>query len=202
METAMANTFAPFGFSQTRGTGASPTYEQVPRQIALTAGAIYSGDPVTSQSDGTIAQSVAGTTQIAGIFVGCKYVSAALNRVVWSEYWPGSGSALANTIVEAFIINDPNAQFEVQSGNAGTAVAITDIDANINFAIGTGNALTGRSGAYANQATIAVTATLPFRIIGLVTNPPGAPGTDSSSNGNWIIVGFNNVDTKSLTGIV
>lgn len=198
----MANTFAPFGFSQYRGTGSAPTYEQFARSIALTAGAIYANDPVTTQSDGTIAQSSPGTTQIAGIFVGCEYVSATLNRKVWSPYWPGSGSALANTTVTGYIINDPNAQFLCQSGNAGTAVAATDIGANINFAIGTGNALNGQSGAYANQATINTTATLPFRIMALVTAPPGSNGTDSTSNGNWIVVGFNNVDTKSLTGIV
>jgi hypothetical protein len=81
-------------------------------------------------------------------------------------------------------------------------VAATDIGANIQFAIGTGNALNGLSGAYANQANIAVTATLPFRIVALITAPPGSNGTDSASNGNWIVVAFNNVDTKSLTGIV
>jgi hypothetical protein len=197
----MANTFAPFGFSQYRGNGSAPTYEQVARSIALTAGAIYANDPVTSQTDGTIAQSAPGTTQIAGIFVGCEYVSATLNRKVWSNYWPGSGSALANTTVTGYVVNDPNAQFLCQSGNAGTAVTAADIGSNINFAIGTGNALNGISGAYANQATIATTATLPFRIVSLVTNPPGSNGTDSASNGNWIVVAFNNVDTKSLTGI-
>lgn len=197
----MANTFAPQGFSQDSGTGSAPTYEQVARQIGLTAAAIYSGDPVTSQSDGTIAVAAAGTTQIAGIFAGCTFVSAATNQVVWRPYWPGSGSALANTSVFGYIINDPNAQFLVQSGNAGTAVGLADIGANINFAIGTGNALTGRSGAYANQATIAAaTTTLPFRIVGLYTFPPGANGTDTASNGNLIYVAFNNVDTRVLTG--
>lgn len=197
----MANTFAPFGFSQYKGTGSAPTYEQTPRTIALTAGAIYSGDPVTSQSDGTIAQSVAGTTQIAGIFVGCDYISATLLRRVWSPYWPGSGSALSGTTVNAYIINDPNAQFLVQSGNAGTAVLAIDVGANINFAIGTGSALSGLSGAYANQATInPATTTLPFRIVGLHQNPPGSNGTDITSNGNFIVVAFNNVDTRVLTG--
>lgn len=198
----MANTFAPFGFSQHKGTGSAPTYEQVPRSIALTAGAIYAGDPVTTQSDGSIAQSVAGTTQIAGIFIGCEYISATTLRKTWSPYWPGSGSALANTVVTGYIINDPNAQFLCQTGNAGSPVAATDIGANIQFVIGTGNALNGLSGAYANQANIAVTATLPFRIVALITAPPGSNGTDSASNGNWIVVAFNNVDTKSLTGIV
>lgn len=197
----MANTFAPFGFSQAAGNGSAPTYEQIERQIGGTAGAIYSGDPVTSQSDGTIAQSVAGTTQIAGIFVGCKFLSATLNRTVWLPYWPGSGSAVSGSTIYGYIINDPNAKFFCQSGNAGSPVALTDVGANINFALGTGNVLTGRSGAYANQATInAATTTLPFRVLSLVTAPPGANGTDTSSNGNWIVVGFNNVDTRVLTG--
>jgi len=197
----MANTFAPFGFAQYKGTGSAPTYELVERSIGLSAGAIYSGDPVTSQSDGTIAQSSPGTTQIAGIFYGCEYISATLNRAVWSPYWPGSGSALANTTVKAYIVNDPNAQFLCQSGNAGSPVALTDVGANIQFAIGTGNALTGLSGAYANQAVISPsTTTLPFRIVSLVTNPPGSNGTDTASNGNFIVVAFNNVDTRVLTG--
>jgi len=197
----MANTFAPFGFSQYAGNGSAPTYEQVERQIATTAGAIYSGDPVTSQSDGTIAQSAPGTTQIAGIFLGCEYLSAAIGRTVWSSYWPGSGSAVSGSTVKAYIVNDPNAKFVCQSGNAGSAVTLANVGNNINFAIGTGNTLTGRSGAYANQATINTTATLPFRIVDLITTPPGANGTDTASNGNWIVVAFNNVDTKSLTGI-
>lgn len=197
----MANTFAPFGFSQYKGTGSAPTYEQTPRTIALTAGAIYQGDPVTSQSDGTIAQSVAGTTQIAGIFVGCDYISATLLRRVWSPYWPGSGSALAGTVVNAYIINDPNAQFLCQSGNAGSPVAAINVGENINFAIGTGNALNGQSGAYANQATLnPATTTLPFRVVALHQNPPGSNGTDITSNGNFIVVAFNNVDTRVLTG--
>lgn len=197
----MANNFAPNGFSQYSGTGSAPTYEMVSRVITGTASAIYTGDPVTTQADGSIAQSSPGTTQIAGIFAGCDYISATLLRRVWSPYWPGSGSALANTTINAKIINDPNAQFSVQSGNAGSPVTQANVGNNINFAIGTGNALNGQSGAYANQATVNTTATLPFRITGLQLNPPGANGTDATSNGNIIIVAFNNVDTKSLTGI-
>lgn len=197
----MANTFAPFGFAQAAGNGSAPTYDMVRRFITLTAGAIYTGDPVTSQSDGSIAQAAPGTTQIAGIFQGCYYVSATLNRLVWSSYWPGSGSALANTTAYGYIVNDPNAVFLVQSGNAGSPVALTDIGANIQFAIGTGTALNGQSGAYVNQALISPsTTTYPFRIIDLYTFPSGANGTDTTANGNWVYVMFNNVDTRVLTG--
>ena len=52
----MANTFAPFGFSQYRGTGSAPTYEQVTALIASgNATAIFYGDavvPVTGSATG------------------------------------------------------------------------------------------------------------------------------------------------------
>jgi len=197
----MANTFAPFGFSQRSGNGSSPTYETVTRKAQYNAGAMYSGDPVTSQADGTIAQGSPGTTQIAGIFNSCKYLSVSQKRTVWGNYWPGSDVASGN-YVECYIVNDPNARFTVQAGGSTTPIGLADIDANINFAIGTGNAANGLSGAYADQTTIAVTATLPFRIVSLVDAPPGANGSDPTTGYNWIVVGFNNVDTKSLTGIV
>lgn len=197
----MANTFAPFGFSQRSGNGSSPTYETVTRKAQYNAGAMFSGDPVTSQADGTIAQASPGTTQIAGIFNECKYLSVSQKRTVWGNYWPGSDVASGN-YVECYIVNDPNARFTVQAGGSTTPIGLADIDANINFAIGTGNAANGLSGAYADQTTIAVTATLPFRIVSLVDAPPGANGSDPTTGYNWIVVGFNNVDTKSLTGIV
>ncbi len=196
----MANTFAPFGFSQNRGNGSAPTYEQRVRKIASdNATAIFAGDPVTTLSTGYIAQSSPGTTQIAGIFVGCKYLSTALQRTVWSPFWPGSG---ATGDVQAYIVNDPNAQFVAQvGGSSSTGIVFADIGANVNFAVGTGSTVTGISGAYVNQTTVNTTATLPFRIVGLIENPPGGPGTDSTSAYNWVLVAFNNVDTKSLTGI-
>ena len=49
-------------------------------------------------------------------------------------------------------------------------------------------------------ATINTTATLPFRGIGLDVDPPGAPGTAAGAYNN-VIVAFNSVATKQLTGI-
>lgn len=195
----MANTNAPFGFSQTSGHGSAPTYETNVRKIASNnSTAIFSGDPVTSLSSGYIAQSSPGTTQIDGIFVGCEYLSTSQKRTVWSPYWPGSD---ATGDITAYVVQDPNSRFVVQAGGSTTAIGFADIGSNINFAVGTGNTSTGRSGAYADQTTIATTSTLPFRIVGLVTDPPGAPGTDTASGYNRIVVAFNNVDAKSLTGI-
>ena len=193
----MANDNTPFGFQQYQGTGSVPTYEQVPVTIAYNASAIYYGDPVEPDANGRVVQGD-GTTAasgIAGIFIGCKYLSVSQKRTVWSNYWPGSDVA-STQVVEGYIVNDPNAKFVVQSDATGIVAA--DVNLNIGYNIGTGSTTTGISGAFATGA--AVTATLPFRIVGLLTQPPGSPGTDTGAY-NRIIVAFNNVATKSLTGI-
>lgn len=197
----MANTNAPFGFRQYSGNGSAPTYEQVAVNIAYNASAIYYGDPVEPDANGQVIRGD-GTTAaagIAGVFVGCKYLSVAQKRTVWSNYWPGSDVA-SNQTVEGYIINDPNAKFVVQNGSS-TAIGLDAINANASYTIGSGNASTGISGATLDRASIDVTATLPFRIVGLVTDPPGSNGTDITAGYNWVIVAFNNVTTKNQTGI-
>jgi hypothetical protein len=197
----MANTNAPFGFRQWSGLGSSPTYEQVPVRIAYNAAAIFFGDPVLPTSSGTVVIGAAGTTQIAGIFQGCKYLSVSQKRTVWSNYWPGSDVASTDT-VEGYIVNDPGARFLAQvGGSAGTGAVVGDINANVQFAIGTGNTANGISGAYVDiSVTPTTTDTFPFRLVGLVTEPPGAPGTQSGAY-NYVIVAFNNVSTKQLTSV-
>ena len=196
----MANTQAPFGFRQWSGTGSAPTYEQVAVRIAYNASAIYYGDPVLPDANGYVVVGAPGTTQIAGIFAGCKYLSVAQKRTVWSNFWPGSDVASGN-IVEGYIINDPNAKFVVQAGGSATAIDATAINANANFGIGTGNSATGISGAFLDQTTLGTTNTLPFRVVSLVQDPPGANGTDITSGYNNVVVAFNNVSTKQLTGV-
>jgi hypothetical protein len=193
----MANTDAPFGFRQIKGTGSVPTYEQSVRKIASNnTTAIFSGDAVIPLTTGYIAQATASTVRVEGIFVGCKYLSVSQKRTVWSNYWPGSD---ASGDVEAYIIDDPNAQFEVQSSDSGgsSPVAFANIGEYINIAVGTGNTATGQSGMSVNVATLNTTVTLPFRIVGLVQDPPGANGTDIASEYNRVIVAFNNASTRT-----
>lgn len=209
----MANTNAPFGFRQYTGYGSSPTYEQTTAIIASGyTTAIFSGDPVVQISTGYIQQAASsaatGNTAIAGIFAGCTYVSIANKTRVWRPYWPGSD---ANGDVTAYLITDPNATFVVQTANSNTtatAVGLANIGNNIGFQIGTGNTSTGLSAAYADQYLIGTNNTLPFRILSLANSPNGAANVLSGINGNdpttaynYIVVGFNNAGTKSLTGI-
>jgi len=195
----MANTNAPFGFRQYYGgSGGAPTFAQSTRLIASTdTTAIYSGDPVmpvVSTANGYITQAAAGTTTLAGIFVGCKYLSVSQKRTVWNSYWPGSD---ASGDVEAYIIDDPNAQFVVMGNSTTfnitgslTTVTSSKVGQYAQFAIGTGNASTGQSGAYLNSA--GTTVTFPFVVRGLIVAPPGSDGADPTTAYNQVIVGFNN----------
>jgi hypothetical protein len=199
----MANTAAYNGFQQYSGTGSAPTYEQVAVSIAYNASAIFYGDPVNPDGNGNVVVGVTSAsstnTQIAGIFVGCKYLSVSQKRVVWSNYWPGSDVA-SSDIVTGYIINDPNAKFVAQSDATGlTAAAVNN---NVGFNIGTGNTANGISGAYINSGTVTpgTDASLPFRVVALLTDPPGVNGTSSGAYAK-AIVAFNNVSTKQLTGV-
>jgi len=157
-------------------------------------------------------------TPIAGIFVGCKYLSTAQKRTVWSNYWPGSD---ANGDVTAYIVNDPNANFSVQTANSNTtatAVGLSAVGQNIGFnwndstATGetNGNTATGLSTYFADQYTLTANsaagavsnAYLPFRVVGVQnyvvggTSPIASSSignnTDPTLGYNRIIVAFNN----------
>lgn len=193
----MANVLAPYGFLHIGYLdGQAPTFAPAVRKIASgNATKIFRGDPVTSLGTGYIAQASAGTTQINGIFDSCTYLSLSQGRQVYSQYWPGSD---ANGDVTAYVINSPNALFQAQA--LLTSIAFADIDANINFNIGTGSTTTGISAATLDQSTIATTNTLPFRIYGLFNGIGN--GSDLTTNYDYAVVAFNNQDYKAVLGIV
>jgi len=197
----MANTNAPFGFRQYSGTGSAPTYEQVEVLIAYNATNIFNGDPVEPDANGLVVQGD-GTTAaagIAGIFIGCKYLSVSQKRTVWSNYWPGSDVA-ATSYVYGYIINDPNAKFLVQAvSSISGGITQAGVGATAGYTIGSGNTANGISAATLSDIG-PTTATLPFRIVSLVTEPPGSNGTEIATS-NYVIVAFNNVTTKNQTGI-
>ena len=84
----MANQNAPFGFLQYYGgAGGAPTFAQSTRRVASSAGAIYFGDPVMpveSTANGYIVQAnPSNAYPLAGIFVGCQYLSTSQKRRSW-----------------------------------------------------------------------------------------------------------------------
>jgi hypothetical protein len=160
--------------------------------------------------------SIAVFAPVAGIFIGCRYLSVSQKKPVWGNYWPGAD---ANGDVQAYIVTDPNAQFVVQTANSNTTatpVGLSNIGQNISFNLGTGTAANGLSGAYADQYTLTANYPsgtygnqfLPFRILSLANYTPGqvSPlvsinGNDPTTAYNRIVVGFNNSMPRAFAGI-
>jgi hypothetical protein len=199
----LPNVNAPFGFQDAGGLGSPPTFEQIEEKVAATTAPMFKGDPVFRLADSTIAGATTGPGPgagvLAGIFQGCEYLSVTQGRKIWSNYWP-AGDIAAGSLSQCWVTNAPGSRFRVQAGGSTTVGFVqADIGMNCQFAYGVGNPANQQSGAYIDMTVArAVTATLPFRIIGLVVDPPGGPGTQAGAY-NWAIVGFNNVETKSLT---
>jgi hypothetical protein len=184
-----------------------------------TAAVAFSGAYTTGTASGYI------FTPIAGVFVGCQYQSTAQKRTVWQNYWPGTSDSAGDIV--AYVINDPNAQFAVQTGNSNTtstAVGFSRVGQNIgiNYQLSggsqaNGNTANGISTYFADQYTLAANFPtgytgqlyMPFRIIGLqnsgvagATNPfAGINGWDASTAYNDLVVGFNYMMLKQLAGV-
>lgn len=196
----MANTSAPFGFRQVSGNGSAPTFEQVTSFCAYDTGAMYFGDPIYRiTATGGVGPASPGVLALAGVFVGCKYLSVSQKRTVWSNYWGAADVASANS-VEVYLVNDPNARFVAQvGGSSSTGLVAADIGLNVQFNYGTGNTANGISGAFIVFNSGAVTSTLPFRVVSLKVDPPGVNGTEAGAY-NLAVVAFNNVETRNLLG--
>ena len=186
---------------------------------AVSASAAALTPSVTSTAVGNVYVYV----PVAGVFVGCRYLSAANKYPIWRNYWPGSD---ANGDVQAYVITDPNAQFSVATGNsnaAATPVGFTNIGQNISFtyvqnglATTNGVTATGISTFFADAYTLIANSVqgaianpyLPFRIIALANYVPGAVsplvsinGNDNTTAYNRVVVAFNNSMPRSFGGI-
>ena len=155
---------------------------------------IYTGSPVIPLSTGFIdivGAAAGGTVGLLGAFNGCEYVSSTTGETVFSKHWPGSG-ADSNFPVRAFVFDDPLQLYVVASDATLTneATARAAIFANANFSSGTsGSTTTGKSSAALAVSTIATTANLNLRIMGIVDDVENA---DFAASGIGVIVRLNN----------
>jgi hypothetical protein len=206
----MANTNAPFGFRDLASAqGASSNFPLIRATVAYNdTTQIFTGDPVAmTATGGQVTQWQNGTsvaTNLWGIFQGCKYLSLSQGKVVYSQFWPGADVAsTAQQSIVAYlrpIALSTTPYFLVQTGSAG--ITADAIGANVDVVLGTGNTLSGQSGAYLDS-TFTTTNTLPFRVVGLYGvgefsdyNNVG-PGTQAGAY-NWAVVAANNMLTTGV----
>jgi hypothetical protein len=172
----MANVDKAFGLrpiGNLSGTGAQKQYGY---EIADNqAGAIYQGDLVTV-FDGYIVKFAPAThTAAVGVFNGCNYTDPTTGKPTWSNYYPGSVN-ITSGVIAADVLDDPSQLFMVQA-SAGMTQA--NIGKNADVVGTTGSTVNGISAMELDSATIANTAALNLKIVGLSASPDNAFGTNA-----------------------
>jgi hypothetical protein len=195
----MANTAAQFGFKpQGFLSGGSPDFQLTPVAIQSTnATKIFFGDPVSYGAASSYIVQAIGTgslSAIVGIFQGCQFTPSTGGPPQWSPWWPGA----ANADAVGYIANAPNQKMLVAA--LLTAVPVTAIGRNIGYSTGAGGTTVGGgfSTFTVDQSTITATITVgAFRVLGMY--PGVGNGSDTTTNFNWVVVGFNPNNTAPIT---
>jgi len=192
----MANSNGAFGLRPIGvvGQAANTTGVTEYRIAAGNTNAIYQGSPVIPLSTGFIdivGAAAGGTVGLLGVFWGCEYVSSTTGEKIYSNSWPGSGADTDHPVT-AFVYDNPMQTYVICSDASLTneATARGHVFANANFAAGTsGSSTTGISSAKLGVSTIAATAALQLRIMGIQNDPDNA---DFTAAGIPVIVRLNN----------
>ncbi len=174
----MANTNTAYGLRPIglSGSAANSTGITEYEIASNNTNAIYQYGICVPTSAGTIdyaGSTAGGTTAALGVLMGVQYQDSVQKKPVWINYWPGSGSVSVDTnyAVKAFVADNPNQLFQVATDASITdrATALTAIFANASLGTSarTGSSDTGVSNSALGVSTIATTATLPHRIIGI-----------------------------------
>jgi hypothetical protein len=194
----MANPNIPFGFQETGiAGGIAPNFGMyADGQISSSnPNSIYGWDvakPISGGYFDVFTAAVGGGAPIGGIFVpNFSFPSKSQGGVYKNRAWLNQGSdVVAGGIVGCKIVNNPQSRFIVRSaGLSGTAVGQSAIGSNANFAIGPAPGNNLISAFWLDDSTIGAGVSLPFRIVGIVPNPP----SDPTSIYNQVIVAFNNL---------
>lgn len=194
----MANTQSQFGFKHIGYlSGGAPDYQISTALIASGyTTKIYFGDPVIYSTASPYIQPALGTgniTAIAGVFQGCFYTPSTGGPPQWSPWWPGA----ANADATAYVVNAPNAKFLAAS--LLTAIPASAIGRNIGFSTGAGGTTVG--GGYStyvvDQSTITTAVAVgAFKLLGFYQGIGN--GSDTTTNYNWVVVGFNQSSTAVI----
>ena len=195
----MANQETAFGLRPVGlvGSGVNSTGVTQYEIASDNANAIYRYSLVTPAAGGVIDQAGAtdgGTSQNLGVLMGIEYQDSVQKKPVWLNYWPGSGSVSVDTNypIKAFVADNPDQLFVVAADatltNRATALATVFANANLGTSARTGSTDTGRSNSQVDVDSIATTATLPLRIVGLVDDDAN---NDYASAGAHLLVRIN-----------
>ena len=195
----MANAETAFGLRPVGlvGSGVNSTGVTEYEIASNNTNAIFQYSLVTPAAAGVIDQAgdtAGGTTAALGVLMGIQYQDSVQKKPVWLNYWPGSGSVSVDTNypVKAYVADNPDQLFVVAADatltNRATALAGVFANASLGTSARTGSTANGRSNSQLGVSTIATTATLPLRIVGLVDD---VANSDYASAGAHLLVRIN-----------
>ncbi|CAB4155030.1 hypothetical protein UFOVP652_63 [uncultured Caudovirales phage] len=170
----MANIDKAFGLRPMGNLSATGAQKQYGYEIADNqAGTIFQGDLV-ALSGGYITRFLPAThTAAVGVFNGCNYIDPTTGKPTWKNYYPGSVNITAGKIT-ADVIDDPSQLFLIQC-DAGFVAADVGKNADV---VGTGGSTTtGVSTMELNSGTLANSAALNLKTVGLYNVPSNEFGS-------------------------
>jgi hypothetical protein len=169
----MANIDKAFGLRPIGNLSATGAQKQYGYEIADNqAGAIFQGDLVTIVAGFVVKFAPATHAAALGVFNGCQYIDPSTGKPTFKNFYPGSVNITSGKIV-ADVMDDPSQLFLIQ---ADEDIVQADIGKNADI-IGTGGStVTGVSTMELDSSTIADTAALNLKIVGLYNVPGNALG--------------------------
>jgi len=184
----MANQDAAFGLRPLKSVGQADDSTGMSSHFidAGDASAIYQGSPVIAAA-GYIDISTAGAVPNMGAFWGCFYTDPTTLKPTFKNYYPGSITPPSSKDIEAFVYDNPNQMFEIQS-DATSASAQADVFSNADMVNFGGSTLNGVSNTELDDSTIAASsdAAAQLLIIGVSRDPKNNDLT--AANVNWRVI--------------
>ena len=186
----MANQDAAFGLRPLKsvGQGDDSTGMSSHKIDAGDASIVYQGSPVVAAL-GYVDIATAAAIPNMGAFWGCFYNDPTTLKPTFKNYYPGSITPPASKDIEAFVYDNPNQMFEIQSDNDG-ASTLADIFSNADMINFGGSTLNGVSNSELDDSTIAASsdAAAQLLIIGPSRDPKNNDVTDTGGNVIWRVL--------------
>ena len=177
----MASTASPYGFKAVNELGGLPYAGSTRTFLIDPAGYntnIFNGSIVAINTSGYINivttngdNSTPFPAGTIGVFVGCSYYNAQ-GQLIFSQYYPANTTG----VVQAFVIDDDRAVFQVQAaGSLGQTALGMNAILNAVQSTSTGSTTTGNSNT-ALSTSVAATSGYAFRIVGFVNSTTSQVG--------------------------
>ena len=186
----MANQDAAFGLRPLKSVGqADDSTGMSSHSIdAGDASVIYQGSPVIAAA-GYVDIATAGAVPNLGAFWGCFYDDPTTLKPTFKNYYPGSITPPSSKDIEAFVYDNPNQMFEIQSDATG-ASELADVLSNADMVNFGGSTTNGVSNTELDDSTIKASsdAAAQLLIIGPSRDPKNNDVTSTGGNVNWRVL--------------